>query len=104
MKLLNPNCSTTITKIPVTDKEKEWIKEKIEELKLDKEAAECFLSDTEKADGVEDGKWMNEQHDETWTGFHTMNTLLGVRRNYITMDEKKKTKLAMQKILGADMR
>ena len=98
MKLLNPNCSTTITKIPVTDEEKEWIKAKIEELQLDKESAECFLSDTERADKVEDSKWMNEEHDATWTGFHTMSALLGVRREYITMDVKKITDLERKKM------
>ena len=98
MKLLNPNCSTTIAKIPVTDEEKEWIKAKIEELQLDKESAECFLSDTERADKVEDSKWMNEVHDETWTGFHTMGALLNVRRKNIMLDVKKITKLEKKKL------
>jgi hypothetical protein len=91
MKLLNPNCSTTITKILVTDEEKEWINAKIIELGLDKESAECFLSDSEKKAKVEDSRWMNEEHDETWTGFNTMDALLKVKRDQISMDVKEPT-------------
>jgi hypothetical protein len=97
MKLLNPNCSTTISKIPVTDDEKKWVIEKIKELKLDKETAECFISKSEKKKKVEESKWMNEEHDATWTGFNTMDALLKVKRKYIRVGARKLTPLAKRK-------
>jgi hypothetical protein len=96
-KLLNPNCSTTITKISVTDAEKEWVIEKIKELKLDKETAECFISNSERKAKVDDGKWMNEEHDEVWAGYNTMNALLEVKRKSIKIGTKKLTPLEEKK-------
>jgi len=104
-KRLIPNCSETIQKLEVTDEEKNWLIRKAEELNLTKDKDEtglvCFLSESEKIAGVDQGQWMNETFDERWRDFTTLKTLLLVKRETISMkdadlSEEEKTKRAIE--------
>lgn len=87
--ILNPNCSTTITRMELTEEEKLWVQGKIKEYNLDKEVIECFITKAEKVSGADNSKWMNEQFDETWRDFTMLQTMINVKRNEINIGPAK---------------